>query len=289
MQFMITTSIIPHAWFRLMFVVAMLGMTLTSASIKGEEVQIERIHLHEVDSTQVFVKEHAPELVDVPGKWVVVTADRQTHGRGHQGRQWGSFCDDNIYATYLTLYPKNREEELFHVIQISALAVAKTLQEFHLEPGIKWINDVLLGGRKISGCLCEILPSQLDDYYYLLIGIGINVNMTLEELSKLSNPATSMYVEKQEKTDRELVLNSLSGYVMDSLDVLLGNGFDYFRDEINRLLVFKGKVIELEVKPNLIVQGRIIEIDLDGALLLQTQTGILSTFEGRILRVIDEA
>lgn len=257
--------------------------------LSAEELSIGRIHFQEIDSTQTFAKEHVQKFLGTPGKWVVVTADRQTNGLGHQGRKWDSSSNGNLYATFVTLYPKNKEEELFHVIQVLALSVAKTLQKFHFEPGIKWVNDVLLRGRKISGCLCEIIPSLSEDYYYLLIGIGINVNMTPEELASVSTPATSMYAETLKIVDKEAVLNTLSVYVEGDLNTLLEEGFSCFHEEINRLLVFKGKLVEFELKPNSTVQGRIVGIDEEGALLLEMpQKETWKIYTGRILRVIDE-
>jgi biotin-[acetyl-CoA-carboxylase] ligase BirA-like protein len=257
--------------------------------LNAEELFIDRIHFQEIHSTQTFAKEHAQEFLDTPGKWVIVTADRQTSGLGHQGRKWESSSNGNLYATFVTLYPKNREEELFHVIQISAFSVIKTLQDFHFKPGIKWENDVFINEKKIAGCLCEIRHSPLEDYYYLLIGIGLNVNMTTEELTSVSTRATSMYAETLKIMDKEAVLRTLSVHVKETLNTLLEKGFSYFHEDLNQLLVFKGKLVEVELKPNSTTQGRVVGIDEDGALLLEiSQKEITKIYMGRILKVIDE-
>ena len=282
-------SILRNSFKRKSLFLLMLFLILGSSSLKAGQFPFERIHFHEINSTQTFAKEHSQEFLDVPGKWVVITTDRQTNGLGHQGRKWESSSNGNLYATYVTFYPKHKEKELFHVIQISALSVAKTLQDFHLEPGIKWINDIFLRGKKISGCLCEIIPSPLDDYYYLLIGIGINVNMDEEQLALVPIPATSMYAEILKIVDKESVLSSLSNYLKGSLDTLLGVGFPYFYEDINRLLEFKGKLVEIKLGPDSIVEGRVIGIDEEGALLLEMPKGeIWKTYSGRIVKVIDE-
>lgn len=257
--------------------------------MSAKELPMRRIHFQEIHSTQTFAKEHAQELISTPGEWVVITADRQTNGLGHQGRKWESFSNGNLYATFVTLFPKNRDKELFHIILVSAFSVVQTLQDFDLEPGIKWVNDIFLEGKKISGCLCEIISSPLEDYYYLLIGIGINVNMTPEELTFVSTPATSMYAETLKIVDKEIVLSILSSRLKEAHDILLKTGFSYFHKAINQFLVFKRKLVEIELKPNVTVQGRIIGIDEDGALLVEmAQKEILQIYVGRILRVIDE-
>ena len=257
--------------------------------LDAEEFPIDRIHFDKIHSTQTFAKEHAQKFLNTPDAWIVITADHQTNGVAHQGRKWESSSSGNLYATFVTLYPKNREEELLHVIQISAFAVVKTLQDFHFEPRIKWINDIFLNGKKISGCLCEIVPSHLEDYYYLLIGIGVNVNMNQAELALIPTSATSMYAETLTVVDSEQVLRSLSGHLRCSVNTLLQVSFSQFQEEINRLLLFKGQMVEIDLGANRIVQGTILGIDDEGALLLELpHEKIQKVYVGRIVRVIDE-
>lgn len=246
--------------------------------------EIKKMHFREIDSTQVYAKNHASELVTEPGQWAVVTAETQTQGRGHQGRKWESSSARNLYATFVTMYPKNKDHELFHIIQISALAVTKALKEFHLQPGIKWVNDVLVSNKKISGSLCEILPSPSKDHYYLFFGIGINVNMTQGEAIVISPPATSIFIESNQEVEREVILKSLTTHLQQSVTQLLNEGFSNLFQEISEYLVYKGEMIEVELQSKDLLRGKMIGVNEEGALLLEVNNQILEIKNGRIIR-----
>ena len=261
-----------------------LFLVLVYAPLLKADGEIKRIHFSEVDSTQIYAKAHAAELVNVPGQWAVVTADVQTNGLGHQGRKWVSSSPRNLYATFVTMYPRSKDHELFHIIQISALSVTKTLQELGLNPGIKWVNDVLVNNKKISGSLCEILPSKSKDYYYLFFGIGINVNMTQGETILISPPATSIFAETNQEISQELVLKLLTSHLKSSVNQLLDKGFSELFQEISGLLVYKGDLIEVELEPGSTVRGKMIGINEEGALLLERNDQVIQIPKGRILR-----
>ena len=107
--------------------------------------------------------------------WSLVVADEQTAGRGRFNRRWVTKPGAALaFSLVLRLAP----EEISHLTLFSpwaALAVAQTLENrFQLRPQIKWPNDVLLSGRKISGILAEIswVGAALEG---VVLGIGINV------------------------------------------------------------------------------------------------------------------
>jgi biotin-(acetyl-CoA carboxylase) ligase len=121
-----------------------------------------------------------------------------------------------------------------------------------------------------------------------LFGIGINVNMTPEELAFVRTPASSMYAETLKTFDKEAILNTLSNHLKISLASLLEEGFPCFYEGINQFLAFKYDLIEFELNQNSVIQGKVLGIDKDGALLLRMpDKEILKTFSGRILRVIE--
>jgi biotin-(acetyl-CoA carboxylase) ligase len=124
------------------FAIFLLVQTLAFAN-----ESFERIHFDEINSTQTYAKKHAADFLDSLGKWVAVTAERQSNGLGSQGRKWESSSSGNLYVTFVTLYPRSKSEELSHIIQISGFSVAQTLKDFNLNPQIKWVNDVFLGAH----------------------------------------------------------------------------------------------------------------------------------------------
>jgi BirA family biotin operon repressor/biotin-[acetyl-CoA-carboxylase] ligase len=112
----------------------------------------------------------------------VVTADRQTAGRGRQGRHWASPIGNLYLSVLLRLaQPPARFPELGF---LAAVAAAEATDRF--APGratLKWPNDVLVDGAKLSGILLERTDPAL------IIGIGLNV---LHVPPGTPGPATSL-------------------------------------------------------------------------------------------------
>jgi BirA family biotin operon repressor/biotin-[acetyl-CoA-carboxylase] ligase len=106
--------------------------------------------------------------------FVWITADEQTAGRGRRGRVWVS-PKGNLMSTLL-LKPQRPAAECAQLSFVSAIASADTVAHFApaAEVKVKWPNDVLANGRKISGILLES-ASAGGEPYFLAIGIGINL------------------------------------------------------------------------------------------------------------------
>ena len=109
-----------------------------------------------LDSTNAFLKQHCANLPD----FSVIWADEQTHGRGRFTRIWNSEpCQDLTFSLLLPL--TSLEQKLRqNITQIAALSVAQMLEGYGLKPSVKWPNDVLIQGKKISGILCEITETD---------------------------------------------------------------------------------------------------------------------------------
>lgn len=107
-----------------------------------------------------------------------VSADEQTKGRGRLGRHWSS-PSGNLAVT--CLHPTTAEPSQAALYGFAAsLAVAETIERYRPTKlvTLKWPNDVLVGGAKISGLLIEREAEAL------LVGIGVNL---------LSHPANTPY------------------------------------------------------------------------------------------------
>lgn len=243
---------------------------------------ITHIHFPIIDSTQIYAKAHAPELVHAPGEWAIVTSDIQTNGMGCFGRTWESFYDGNLYVTFVTLYPKTEEENLSQTLFLSALAVSKTLRDYGVDAGIKWVNDVLVNHKKISGSLCEILPSPYKDYEFLFLGIGININMSIEEAELISN-ATSTLIETGYSYEKDEIIESLYNNLQELLDRLISHRGNFLEEYYDHML-YVGEEIDVEVDFKSVTTGKLLGIDKRGALLVQDQhLNITRISNGRIL------
>ncbi|PHJ18159.1 biotin [Cystoisospora suis] len=198
------------------------------------------LHFDELDSTQKWCLRSLQTLCDEhglsPSLWVAVSATQQTAAVGtrasgtHEEKKWVSPVN-NVSVTYVIPWPVSLTSRLLNFAQTASAAVCKVLEEYQIRGQIKWINDVLVEGRKICGVLCHnpafFLPSftsrasatrdtpsqgilsthRLHDlhaengtrqqYIAVLVGIGINVekNPDLSCMGILQQPVTSMAEE----------------------------------------------------------------------------------------------
>lgn len=148
----------------------------------------------EVDSTNTWAKRLALEGA---ADGTVVVADCQTGGRGRLGRSFQSPAGKGVYLTAL-LRPSLTPESLLPVTALCAVAVCDAIEETcGLRPGIKWTNDLVLGGRKLCGILTELsLEAETGQIQYLVLGIGVNVLHRPEDFSEdVARMATSLAME----------------------------------------------------------------------------------------------
>lgn len=101
---------------------------------------------------------------------LVIGADHQLAGRGRRGRRWSSAPGDAILVSVL-LRPKVAPVDAGLLPIVAAVAVAHALGP---AARIKWPNDVLIGGRKVAGILCEMSADQ-EHVAWAVVGVGINI------------------------------------------------------------------------------------------------------------------
>ncbi len=100
---------------------------------------------------------------------LVLFAERQSAGRGRQGRSF--YSEDGLYMSIL--FPALGEEAAF-LTHIAAVAVAVGIHEVTgREPRIKWVNDIYLDDKKVCGILTESVLREGHRAY--ILGIGINI------------------------------------------------------------------------------------------------------------------
>lgn len=125
----------------------------------------------------------------------VVLADTQTAGRGRMGRSFVSPPGRGIYMSLL-LRPESSADCTASLTAVAAVAVCRAVEKVcSVSPGIKWINDLMLRGRKICGILCESAVKG-DKAEYAVLGIGLNVTTLEAEFpEELRGIAGSLYTQ----------------------------------------------------------------------------------------------
>lgn len=144
--------------------------------------------------------------------FTAVISERQTAGRGQHGRGFSSERG-GLYMSVIVRREIAAEKVQF-ITPLAGVAVMKTVENLcGIRPKIKWINDVLWGGKKICGILTEsrfLLGERKLDF--AVIGIGLNINNT-EFPPKLREIVTSLSVE----TERTFSLNKAAAMLINTL------------------------------------------------------------------------
>ena len=129
--------------------------------------------LGEVDSTNTVAREHA---ASGEAEGLVVCAASQSAGRGRMGRSFFSPRDAGLYMSVL-LRPAASAAISTEITTAAAVAVCRAIGAvLGIDAGIKWVNDVFVGGKKVCGILTEAaLSVETGTLDYAVLGIGINV------------------------------------------------------------------------------------------------------------------
>lgn len=123
----------------------------------------------------------------------VVAARSQTAGRGRQNRVWVAGEGGNLTFSFLLRTPAVFPR-LASLPMAVALAVAEQLEGMGLLVQTKWPNDLLVGERKICGILSECITSDTGEGSVVVVGVGLNVNMTEDEARLIEQSATSIRI-----------------------------------------------------------------------------------------------
>ena len=267
----------PHFGYRLVSspdalhaddLLARLGKT----RVIGRDIQV----FEQTTSTNDVIEKLARDGVK---EGVVVFAESQTKGRGRLGRKWISPAHKGLWFSIL-LRPDLRPQETTQLTVASATALRRAIEsETGLKPEIKWPNDIFIGGKKVAGILTE-LNAELDKVRYVILGIGIDVNLDAGEFpAELKKIATSLKIEAGEIISRaELATAILRELDLDYARICAGK-FTAVADEWEENCVTMGKNVTVQIGERKI-RGRAESLDDDGALLLRTEHGHLERITG---------
>ncbi|MBQ8596435.1 MAG: biotin--[Lachnospiraceae bacterium] len=141
--------------------------------LKSAEISLKVEVREEISSTSTGLRQYAEagEVQDM-----LLLAEYQTGGRGRKGRSFYSPKGTGLYMSLL-LHPGAPAGEVHMLTTLAAAAVAKALEKVsQKETRIKWVNDILVDGKKVVGILTETAGTLTDGCFdYVIVGIGINV------------------------------------------------------------------------------------------------------------------
>ncbi len=267
----------PHLGYRLLSAPDLLHADdlisrLGKTHVIGRDIRV----FQETTSTNDVVEKLARDGVK---EGVAVFAESQSRGRGRLGRKWLSPPGKGLWFSVL-LRPPLRPQDTTQLTVASATALRRAVAaQTGLNPEIKWPNDLLVNGRKVAGILTE-LSAELDRVNYVVLGIGVDVNLNPGDIpADLRKTTSSLKAE----LGKPLARAELAVVILRELDReyarVVGGDFAGVAEEWESHCTTLGHRIVIRTGERQI-RGRAESLGEDGALLLRTEHGHLERIVG---------
>ena len=227
-----------------------------------------------VPSTNTQAKKLAADGEAAPS---LLLADGQTAGRGRMGRAFFSPPGTGLYMSVL-LRPAVQAEELPLVTLAAAAAVCEAVEEAAgVSTRVKWVNDILVDGRKVAGILTEAVGDlESGTMESVVVGIGVNVKTPADAFpEELRERAGSLLPAQVSRCDLAAgIANRLLTYA-DSLPERR-----YLEPYRERLAVL-GRPVQYKQRERWMT-GRAVDLREDGCLLVEGTGGVAALRGGEI-------
>lgn len=226
-------------------------------------------YLETCDSTQPIAHQYAQEGA-IDG--TVVIAEEQQGGKGRMARPWVSKAYKGIWMSVI-LKPELTPQQAPQITLVAAVATVQAIHEVTgLTPEIKWPNDLLLDGKKITGILTE-LQTDPDRVKAILLGIGINVNQEKSEFpEELEAIATSLNLALGKPVNRAKLVASILKHLEHFVSLYVEEGFLPIKQLWERHANTIGKQVRA-VMLRETIEGIAVGITEEGMLELQLSDG----------------
>ncbi len=230
-----------------------------------------------LDSTNEALKR---SINDHPPQGTVYVAGKQEAGKGRRGRKWES-PPGGLWFSFL-LHPTLPLPQTALLSLVFAVSLVKSLNVFSGSScHIKWPNDIYCQGKKIAGILLE-MSGEIDNADYLVVGIGINVNVRTSDLPVAIGANSTSLLEvhgRKIAADEVLitVLKDLNSYYQE----FLKSGFSSIRLEFKSRCLHLGKVVET-TRGSDIIRGINTDIDEMGNLIVKCQDNLVRISTGDV-------
>lgn len=213
----------------------------------------------------------------------IVVAEEQGNGKGRLDRNFYSPRGKGIWFSII-LRPKFLPHDAPKCTLMAAVAVAEAMKRFNLKAEIKWPNDIMFDGRKIVGILTEI-TGELGKITYIVVGIGINVNISREEFPKeIRDVAASL----SEMNGEDLARADFFRAVLEEFDKLYREvneaGFDKIIERWKEYNITLGKDIRVISASDggETFNGKAVDLNSEGALIVETEGGLRTVYAGDV-------
>ena len=178
----------------------------------------------------------------------------------------------------MVLRPRVTPTHAAQVTLMAAVAAAAAVrQQTGLPPGIKWPNDLLIGGRKACGILTEI-KAEMDAIEYIILGTGLNANLEAGDFDPEVRPlATSLLLELGRPVERLPLFQEMLYQLERWYELWQEKGFGPIRRAWKEASIILGREVEVNSWRE-VYRGTAVDIDAEGALLVRGEGGDVRRF-----------
>ena len=251
-------------------------------TLETEYMGKEILCFRKVFSTNSIAKFLANHSAD---EGTVLISEIQTKARGRSGKKWEA-PDGGVWMS-LILRPNVPTARIGLITLATGVAIAKSIRSLGVDARIKWPNDVLIHGKKISGVLTEV-NATFNEIDWIVVGIGIDSNLKLEDFSEdIRIGTTTLTEELPSKVDEnELIaifLNEFEKVYQLYKDGEIETILKDWRDLADTI----GKYVNITQTGGKITQGYVVGINHEGSLIIERQDGTLEKIISGELRTIE--
>lgn len=215
----------------------------------------------------------------------VLISEIQTNARGRLGKKWEA-PDGGVWMSMI-LRPNVPPARIGLITLATGVAIAKSIRSLGLDAKIKWPNDILIHGDKMSGVLTEV-NATFNEIDWIIVGIGIDSNIKLEDFSEdIRIGTTTLTEELPTKIDEnELIAIFLNEF--EKVYKLYKDGeIEAILKDWRNLSDTIGKYVNITQTGGKITQGYVVGINNEGSLIIERQDGTLEKIISGELRTVE--
>lgn len=227
-----------------------------------------KLEVHEkIDSTTLeLMRRYAAGRI-ISGN--IVTAREQTNSYGRFSRKWIGLNGGSL--TFSIGWTFSRDlAEMSSLSLACGVAIVNALERQGLQGAeLKWPNDIIYNFHKLGGILINVVASE-ESLTTVVVGVGINLSLPLEQLASIGQPATDLkHIAKDLRLNQDIDANAIYGAILDELTTTFylyeTHGFQDMQQRWEALHAYQGKLIRL-VQDDQVAEGKVVGITPEGAI-----------------------
>jgi BirA family biotin operon repressor/biotin-[acetyl-CoA-carboxylase] ligase len=223
------------------------------------------------------------------GEGTVVLSEAQREGRGRFDTVWFSPPGMNLHASVL-LRPRIEPSAVPIFSFIASLALTEAIWALDIPAAVKWPNDIVIGGRKVAGARLDVGIAG-DRVNYVVVGVGINVNIEHAELEAALGPAAADATSLREAHGRPIDRNALAAGFLNQFEKWAGlyatSGPEMVLAAWRKRDVLTGRRVAVQDSERRFV-GRVAGVDARGFLVVDDDGGVRHTVVSAAVHILED-